>query len=112
MLSLEFLITSFIVVLILGTGVIYTVSIGLVRVRKASVFVPYTLFLDGPEANVYALLRGVVRRSPIHAASEASIYCPGTATRLADGQAENSLLAVSATSLPWKRAPSSSIALG
>jgi len=38
MLSLEFLITSFIVVLIPGTGVIYTVSTGLVQGRKASVF--------------------------------------------------------------------------
>ena len=36
--SLEFLITSFIVVLIPGTGVIYTVSTGLVQGRKASVF--------------------------------------------------------------------------
>ncbi len=38
MLSLEFLITSFIVVLIPGTGVIYTVSTGLAQGRKASVF--------------------------------------------------------------------------
>jgi threonine/homoserine/homoserine lactone efflux protein len=38
MLTLEFLITSFIVVLIPGTGVIYTVSTGLVQGRKASVF--------------------------------------------------------------------------
>jgi threonine/homoserine/homoserine lactone efflux protein len=38
MLSLEFLITSFIVVLIPGTGVIYTVSTGLSQGRKASVF--------------------------------------------------------------------------
>ena len=38
MLSLEFLITSFIVVLIPGTGVIFTVSTGLVQGRKASVF--------------------------------------------------------------------------
>jgi threonine/homoserine/homoserine lactone efflux protein len=38
MLSLEFLVTSFIVVLIPGTGVIYTVSTGLVQGRKASVF--------------------------------------------------------------------------
>jgi threonine/homoserine/homoserine lactone efflux protein len=38
MLSLEFLITSLIVVLIPGTGVIYTVSTGLVQGRKASVF--------------------------------------------------------------------------
>ena len=38
MLSLEFFITSFIVVLIPGTGVIYTVSAGLVQGRKASVF--------------------------------------------------------------------------
>lgn len=38
MLSLEFLVTSFIVVLIPGTGVIYTVSTGIVRGRKASVF--------------------------------------------------------------------------
>ncbi|MDO8653114.1 MAG: LysE family translocator [Undibacterium sp.] len=38
MLSLEFFITSFIVVLIPGTGVIYTVSTGLVQGRKASVF--------------------------------------------------------------------------
>jgi threonine/homoserine/homoserine lactone efflux protein len=36
MLSLEFLVTSFIVVLIPGTGVIYTVSTGLAQGRKAS----------------------------------------------------------------------------
>lgn len=38
MVSLEFLVTSLIVVLIPGTGVIYTVSTGLVQGRKASVF--------------------------------------------------------------------------
>lgn len=38
MLSLEFLVTSFIVVLIPGTGVIYTVSTGLAQGRQASVF--------------------------------------------------------------------------
>lgn len=38
MISLEFLITSLIVVLIPGTGVIYTVSTGLVQGRRASVF--------------------------------------------------------------------------
>lgn len=38
MISIEFVITSFIVVLIPGTGVIYTVSTGLVQGRKASVF--------------------------------------------------------------------------
>ncbi|AFL73666.1 LysE family translocator [Thiocystis violascens] len=38
MLSLEFLITSFIVVLIPGTGVVFTISTGLVQGRKASVF--------------------------------------------------------------------------
>lgn len=38
MISLEFLITSFIVVLVPGTGVIFTVSTGLVQGRKASVF--------------------------------------------------------------------------
>ena len=38
MFSLEFLITSFIVVLIPGTGVIYTVSTGLVHGQKASLF--------------------------------------------------------------------------
>jgi threonine/homoserine/homoserine lactone efflux protein len=38
MLSLEFLITSFIVVLIPGTGVVFTVSTGLVQGRQASVF--------------------------------------------------------------------------
>lgn len=37
MVSLEFLLTSLIVVLVPGTGVIYTVSTGLVRGRKASV---------------------------------------------------------------------------
>lgn len=36
--SLEFLLTSLIVVLIPGTGVIYTVSTGLVQGRKASLF--------------------------------------------------------------------------
>lgn len=38
MLSLEFLITSFIVVLIPGTGVVFTISTGLAQGRKASVF--------------------------------------------------------------------------
>ena len=38
MISLEFLITSLVVVLIPGTGVIYTVSTGLVHGRKASVY--------------------------------------------------------------------------
>lgn len=38
MITLEFLITSLIVVLIPGTGVIYTVSTGLVQGSKASVF--------------------------------------------------------------------------
>lgn len=38
MISVEFLITSLIVVLIPGTGVIYTVSTGLVQGRRASVY--------------------------------------------------------------------------
>ncbi|MDK9706123.1 MAG: LysE family translocator [Desulforhopalus sp.] len=38
MLTIEFLVTSLIVVLIPGTGVIFTVSTGLVQGRKASVF--------------------------------------------------------------------------
>lgn len=38
MISIEFLITSFIVVLVPGTGVIFTVSTGLIQGRKASVF--------------------------------------------------------------------------
>jgi threonine/homoserine/homoserine lactone efflux protein len=38
MITLEFLITSLIVVLIPGTGVIYTVSTGLVQGRRASVY--------------------------------------------------------------------------
>jgi threonine/homoserine/homoserine lactone efflux protein len=38
MVSIEFLITSLVVVLIPGTGVIYTVSTGLVQGRRASVF--------------------------------------------------------------------------
>jgi threonine/homoserine/homoserine lactone efflux protein len=38
MITLEFLITSFIVVLIPGTGVVFTVSTGLVQGRKASVY--------------------------------------------------------------------------
>lgn len=38
MVSLEFLVTSLVVVLIPGTGVIYTVSTGLVQGKKASVF--------------------------------------------------------------------------
>ena len=38
MVSIEFLVTSLIVVLIPGTGVIYTVSTGLTQGRKASVF--------------------------------------------------------------------------
>jgi threonine/homoserine/homoserine lactone efflux protein len=38
MISLEFLVTSLVVVLIPGTGVIYTVSTGLVQGRRASVF--------------------------------------------------------------------------
>ena len=38
MISVEFLITSLIVVLIPGTGVIFTISTGLVQGRKASVY--------------------------------------------------------------------------
>ena len=38
MITLEFLVTSLIVVLIPGTGVVYTVSTGIVQGRKASVF--------------------------------------------------------------------------
>ncbi|MEZ4599026.1 MAG: LysE family translocator [Syntrophotaleaceae bacterium] len=38
MLNLEFLITSFVVVLIPGTGVIFTISTGLTQGRKAAVF--------------------------------------------------------------------------
>lgn len=38
MLSLDFLITSFVVVLIPGTGVLFTISTGLAHGRKASVF--------------------------------------------------------------------------
>ena len=38
MLSLEFLITSLVVVLIPGTGVVYTVSTGLIQGRKASIY--------------------------------------------------------------------------
>ena len=38
MISLEFVITSLVVVLIPGTGVIYTVSTGLAQGRKASVY--------------------------------------------------------------------------
>ena len=38
MISLEFLITSLVVVLIPGTGVLYTVSTGLVQGRKASIY--------------------------------------------------------------------------
>ncbi len=38
MISTEFLITSLIVVLVPGTGVVYTVSTGLVRGRRASVY--------------------------------------------------------------------------
>ncbi|WP_334188159.1 LysE family translocator [Noviherbaspirillum sp.] len=38
MISLEFLITSLVVVLIPGTGVIYTVSTGIVQGRKASIY--------------------------------------------------------------------------
>jgi len=38
MISIEFLITSLIVVLIPGTGVIFTVSTGIVQGRKASVY--------------------------------------------------------------------------
>ena len=38
MISLEFLITSLIVVLIPGTGVIFTVSTGIVQGRRASIY--------------------------------------------------------------------------
>jgi threonine/homoserine/homoserine lactone efflux protein len=38
MISLEFLITSFVVVLAPGTGVVYTVSTGIVQGRRASIF--------------------------------------------------------------------------
>src|SRR4029453_9254165 len=38
MISIEFLITSLVVVLVPGTGVIFTVSTGIVQGRKASVY--------------------------------------------------------------------------
>jgi len=38
MVSIEFLITSLIVVLIPGTGVVFTVSTGITQGRKASIF--------------------------------------------------------------------------
>ena len=38
MLTVEFLVTSLIVVLVPGTGVLYTVSTGLARGRRASVY--------------------------------------------------------------------------
>ena len=38
MISIEFLVTSLVVVLVPGTGVVYTVSTGLVQGRKASVY--------------------------------------------------------------------------
>lgn len=38
MITIEFLVTSLIVVLIPGTGVVYTVSTGLTQGRRASVF--------------------------------------------------------------------------
>lgn len=38
MISVEFLITSLVVVLIPGTGVVFTVSTGLAQGRRASVF--------------------------------------------------------------------------
>jgi|GEM_PF-5937142 threonine/homoserine/homoserine lactone efflux protein len=38
MISMEFLITSFIVVVMPGTGVIYTISTGLIRGTRAGVF--------------------------------------------------------------------------
>ncbi|MDR2838702.1 MAG: LysE family translocator, partial [Azonexus sp.] len=38
MITIEFLITSLVVVLVPGTGVVYTVSTGLTRGRRASVF--------------------------------------------------------------------------
>src|SRR5437764_4424625 len=38
MITVQFLITSLIVVLIPGTGVLFTVSVGLVQGRRASVF--------------------------------------------------------------------------
>lgn len=41
MITLEFLITSFIVVLVPGTGVIYTVSTGLTQGRSASIFAAF-----------------------------------------------------------------------
>ena len=41
MISIEFLITSLVVVLIPGTGVLYTVSTGLTRGRRASVFAAF-----------------------------------------------------------------------
>ena len=41
MISLEFLVTSLIVVLIPGTGVIYTVSTGIVQGRRASLYAAF-----------------------------------------------------------------------
>ena len=41
MISLEFLITSLIVVLVPGTGVLYTVSTGLLQRRRASVYASF-----------------------------------------------------------------------
>src|SRR3954470_23141596 len=38
MISVEFLVTSFVVVLIPGTGVVYTVSAGITQGRRASVY--------------------------------------------------------------------------
>jgi threonine/homoserine/homoserine lactone efflux protein len=38
MVSVEFLVTSLIVVLVPGTGVVYTVSTGIARGRRASMF--------------------------------------------------------------------------
>ena len=38
MFSLEFLVTSFVVVLVPGTGVVYAVSTGLIQGRRAAIF--------------------------------------------------------------------------
>ena len=70
MFSLEFLLTSFIVVLVPGTGVVYAVSTGLIQGRRAAVFaalggvagiVPHLIEYEDFSANLALQLRKALR---------------------------------------------------
>lgn len=60
MISLEFVLTSLVVVLVPGTGVIYTVSTALLRGRRAAIFASLGCAIDEQRSPIgrYADLRG------------------------------------------------------